>query len=375
MQKNILYIYHNADAYGGGDESLLALLSRLDRNRFNPSVLCTSGGLFADRLKELGIEFKIIDKEFLERIRRLRLLFLLIRLCIFVIRQKIKLIHINSLGRLHYLTLLCKLMGIRSVYHLRSLLTTRGIGGRTRFIINLSDKIIVHCEHMKKTAIAAGLNKDKVCVIYNGVDLGKFNPNISGNKFRKELGVNSNTNLVGMAGRIVPWKGCGDFIKAASEVIKVIADTKFIIVGEAPEEQYLGQLIKLSEDLNIKDRIIFAGLRSDMPQVYAALNLFVLPSWEEPWGRVTAEAMAMKKPVIATNAGGLPEIITQDISGILIPPRDSATLANTIISVLKDSKKRETIIENGFQTINRYYNIARHVKNIEGVYDNLLNLQ
>jgi len=372
MRKNVLYIYHNGNAYGGGDESLLALLSRLDRNRFNPYVLCTSGGVFTDKLKELGIEFKVINNNYLERIGRLRLLFLLIRLSIFIKKSKIKLIHINSLGRLHYLTLLCKLMRIRSVYHLRSLIVTRAIHGRTRLIVNLSDKIIAHCKHMRKIAIQAGLNKNKICVICNGVDLSKFSPDITGKKFREELGANGDTKVIGMAGRIVSWKGCDVFINAAAQVVKIIPDTKFIIVGEAPDSQYLGQLVKLAEDLGVKDKIVFVGLCSNMPEVFAALDLFVLPSWEEPFARVVLEAMAIGKPVIGTDVGGTPEQIIDNVTGLLVPPRDPVSLAEAIIKILQDGKAAKKMAVAARRRAEQLFSIKKHVRAVESIYENLL---
>jgi phosphatidylinositol alpha-1,6-mannosyltransferase len=372
MSKNILFIYHNAQVFGGGDESLLALLSRLDRNRFNPYVLCTSSGLFTDKLKKLNIKFKIIYKDYLHNIGRIRLLFFLIRLCLFVKKNKIKLVHINSLGKLHYLTFLCKLMGICSIYHLRSLMVTRTLTKRTRFIINHSDKIIAHCKHMKKTAIEAGLYENKINVIYNGVNLNEFNPEISGGKFRRELGIANNTNLIGMIGRIVPWKGYDDFIKAAKEVLKSIPDTKFVIVGEAPERSYLDKLIRLSEELGVKDKIIFTGLYSDTPRVFASLDLFVLSSWEEPFARVVLEAQASGKPVIGTNTGGTPEQIIDKVTGLLVPPKNPAYLAEAIIKLLRDKEKAKQMGTAGRKRVEQLFSIEKHVKAVESIYRNLL---
>jgi glycosyltransferase involved in cell wall biosynthesis len=369
---NILYIYHNADAYGGGDESLLALLNRLNRNRFNPYVLCTSDGLFVDKLKKLNIEYKIINKDYLNQIGRIRLLFLLIRLCLFIKRQKIKLIHINSLGRLHYLILLCKLIGVRSVYHLRSLLVTRTIHRRTRIIINLSDKIIVVSEAIKETAVSVGIKKDKISVIYNGVDLEEFNPYIEDTQFKKELGIDSYTHLVGMIGRIVPWKGCDDFIKAVAKVIKTIPDTKFVIVGESPNHNYLEYLKNLALELNINNHLIFTGLISNMPCVYSALDLLVLPSHIESFSRVVIEAMSVGKPVIGTNVGGTPEQLIDNVTGLLVPPRDPVSLAEAIIKILQDKKIAKEMGIFGRRRAEEIFGLDSHVRKIEGIYEKIL---
>jgi len=252
--KNILYIYHNADAYGGGDASLLALLGKLDREIFNPYVLCTAKSLFTERLQDLEIEYMVIDRDYLNNLGRLRFALLLLRLCLFIKRKKIKLIHVNSLGKLHYLAVPAKYLGIKTIYHLRSLLVTREIRGKWKNVVNDSDKIIAHCEHMKKTAIEQGLDKDKICRIFNGAILDEFNPTVSGEKVRKEFGINNGAAIIGMVARVVPWKGCDDFIKAAGTISKTFPDTKFIIVGETPDGKYYDQLLKLAENIGIKDK-------------------------------------------------------------------------------------------------------------------------
>ena len=375
MAKNILFIHHNASAYGGGEESLFLLLSKLDRTKFNPILLCTSEGVLFEKVKSLGIEVKVIDAAYIRQIGRFKFLLLLYRLCLFVKKQKIKLIHINSLGKLHYLTLFCKLIGIRSVYHLRSLLVIKAISKRTCFIMNCSNKIIAHCKHMKKAAIEKGIKDRKITIVYNGIDTEKFNPEISGDKFRIKFNIDESTCLIGMIARIVPWKGCDDFIKAAAEVIKVIPNSKFVIVGEAPERVYLDKLIKLSRKLKREEKIIFTGLYSDMLDVYGSLDLFVLPSWEEPFGRVILEAMSMAKPIVATNTGGTPEQIFNNVTGILVPPKDHISLANGIIKILQNRKMAEKMGIAGRKWVEKCFGINQYVTGIENLYKNLIKNQ
>jgi phosphatidylinositol alpha-1,6-mannosyltransferase len=225
---------------------------------------------------------------------------------------------------------------------------------------------------MKRVAIEEGINRKKIEVVYNGVDTEKFNPKISGDEFRKELEIDKNTNLAGMIGRIVPWKGCDDFIKAAAKVVEAIPHSKFLIVGESPDGNYIRQLKKLSEKLNINKNIIFTGFRNDIPQILAVLDLLVLPSWEEPFSRVVLEAMAIEKPVIATNTGGTPEQILHGINGLLVPAKDPHALAQAIITVMQDKMKAQEMGTAGRKMIEEGFNIKEHTQKMEALYESLL---
>ena len=372
MPQNILYIHHNADVFGGGEASLLALLGRLDRSRFVPYVLCTCQGPFVEALKELDIKYRIVSGKRLKTASSPGLFLLLIRLTVFVIGNKIRVIHVNSIGRLHYLTLLSSVLRIGTVYHLRSLLVTRSLAGRTRAIINRADRIIAHCDHMKTAAIKAGLDQNKIHLIYNGIDVDKVQRKVSPEKLREELGVSSDTRLVGMAGRIVPWKGCDDFLHAAKKVLAALPDTKFVIAGDAPDSKYKKQLLDIAEELDIAGSIIFTGLRSDMAGFYAGLDLFVLPSWEEPFGRVTLEAMAASRPIVGTNSGGTPEQIVDGESGALVQPRSPGLLAERMIQFLRDREYSEKIGSAARERASQLFSLDRHVRLIEKLYSDLL---
>jgi phosphatidyl-myo-inositol dimannoside synthase len=372
MQQNILYIHHNAKVFGGGEASLLALLGRLDRRRFVPYVLCTSDGLFVEALKKLDIKHRIVPGKRLNTASSPSLLLLLMRLTYFVIKNKIRVIHVNSIGRLHYLTLLSSVLKIRTIYHLRSLLVTRSLEGRTGSIINRADTIIAHCGHMKKAAIEAGLDQNKIRLIYNGIDAGETRRQAPPEKLREELRISSDTKLVGMAGRIVEWKGCDDFLHAAKQVLESVPDTKFVIAGDAPDSEYKQHLLCIAGQLDITGSIIFTGLRSDMTGFYAGLDVFVLPSWEEPFGRVTLEAMAAGRPIVGTDSGGTPEQIVDGESGALVRPGSPGLLAEKTIQFLRDKQYSEKIGNAARERASQLFSIERHVSSIEKLYSDLL---
>ena len=374
-KNSILYIHHNADVYGGGDASLLAMLGELDLNIFKPRVLCTAKSLFTERLERIGIEYRIVDGAYLNRLGYLRLALLLLRLCLFIKLKRIKIIHVNSLGRLQYLTVLTKYLGVKSVYNLRSLFVTRTIHGRRKFAVNRSDKIIAHCEHMKKTAIEQGLDKSKILRIYNGAAQDEFNPAVSGAVVRREFGADNGSPIVGMVGRVVPWKGCDEFIMAAKTVTAEFPDARFVIVGECPDQKYYERLLRMIRNLDMNDHIIFTGLRTDMPQVYAALDMFLLPSWEEPFGRSTLEAMAAGKPIAGTDCGGTHEQIIDNVTGFLVPPCAPDALAETTIRMLRDPEKACRMGAAARERVLAAFSIESQTRQVEQLYRSLLQIE
>ncbi|PIU68061.1 MAG: glycosyltransferase family 1 protein, partial [Armatimonadetes bacterium CG07_land_8_20_14_0_80_40_9] len=144
---------------------------------------------------------------------------------------------------------------------------------------------------------------------------------------------------------------------------------KFLIVGDGPLRE---ELKEQSKDLGIEDEVTFTGSRQDIPEIMAALDIFVLTSIKEHFGRVVIEAMACGKPVIATNSGAVPEIVEDKVTGILVPPEDSEKLAEAIIELLEDKEKAKEMGIAGRKRVEELFSIEKHTRQIEEVYLSLL---
>jgi glycosyltransferase involved in cell wall biosynthesis len=151
------------------------------------------------------------------------------------------------------------------------------------------------------------LTEDRIKIIFNGVDLKKFNPgNTDRNKVRNELNITEKEIIIGMTGRISPGKGHEEFIFAANELSKKHSQLKFVVVGEAShgEDEYANSIKLLAEKHYLKN-IYFLGFRSDIPDVLAAMDIFVFPSHAESFGIALIEAMAMCKAAVCSNSDGV----------------------------------------------------------------------
>lgn len=185
--------------------------------------------------------------------------------------------------------------------------------------------------------------REKVKVVPLGTDLRQFDPShYNKDEARSFFGLPHNGYTIGVLGRLDKLKGQHILLRAVPEVVRQHPDVMFLIAGDetAGEHGYKEYLMGLCRRLNIERYIKYIPFTDDVPRLMAALDVFVLPSFSETFGLVVVEAMAMERPIIATNAGGLPEIITNGKTGLLIKPHDATAVAWAIHRILSDSALR-----------------------------------
>jgi glycosyltransferase involved in cell wall biosynthesis len=183
----------------------------------------------------------------------------------------------------------------------------------------------------------------KIILIYMGLELDKFigqNPQ----KFRSNLNIDPSEKLVGFVGRLDPIKGAQVFVRAAGLCLKADTRAKFILAGEGALRR---KLEESAESAGFNGRVIFVGWREDVADVMSALDILVLPSLNEAAGMVLIEAQSLGVPVIASNVGGIPEMIKQGQTGILVPANDPEALASAIKELLSDPQRLQAMSEAG----------------------------
>jgi glycosyltransferase involved in cell wall biosynthesis len=188
----------------------------------------------------------------------------------------------------------------------------------------------------------------KVEVMYNPVDLSAYAAAPRSHEVRASLGASGRQPLVGTVGRIHPRKDIETFIRAAAVVSARVPEARFVIVGDAKvdvEHEYQRHLERLSTELGLGSRVVFAGARRDIPEVMRALDIFVLASRHEGFGRVIAEAMAAGKPTLVTNEGAPPELVEGDRYGLVARPQDPEDFARQILRLLSSPAEAATLSE------------------------------
>jgi len=210
-----------------------------------------------------------------------------------------------------------------------------------------TDYIIAVSQALKKYAINTfGIPEDRIEVVYNGIQIPQSEDD--GICIRKKWGIKEDDILVGTVARLIRSKGIDFLIKAIPKILSQYPNVKFMIVGSGPEEE---RLKEFAESLNCSNNIIFAGYVKYIWYYYKAFDIFILPSLSEGLGISVLEAMASSKPVIASNTGGIPEIIEHGVNGYLISPGDSGEISEAILHLILRPEERKRYGDAGYLTV------------------------
>lgn len=362
---NILYLANSGEIFGGGQISLLGLIKGLDKERFSPLVVCPAEGSLVDELNKMGIETQIIRMQTLRTLNIFSWIATVRRMVRLIRERGIDLIHSNGSRATIYGGIAARLSKVPLIWHLRIADPDRLVD---MLLVRLATKIIVISEAVGKR-LSWLKDRQKITIIYNGIDLERFNPTVNGEIIREEFHLSHATPLVGIVGRLDWYKGHQYFLQAADKITDTISDVHFLIVGDGERRR---QLENLTRRLNLNQKVIFTGNRKDIPQILASLDVFVLSSVSEGFGRSVAEAMACACPVVATNAGGIAEIIEDGRSGILVPSKDAIGLAGAIEELLKDRQKADRIRWAGFKRVTQMFSLKENVQKTEALYNQLM---
>ncbi|MDQ7839612.1 MAG: glycosyltransferase family 4 protein [bacterium] len=214
---------------------------------------------------------------------------------------------------------------------------------------------------------------EKILTVPMGINLQRFSrQRTNPAAIREEWGVPFDAPVVGSVARLVPDKGLECFLDAAARVAALNERVRFLIVGDGPLRRALEQQ---AQRLGIADRVIFAGMRSDIPEQMAAMDLFVLPTLREGFGVVLAESMAMGVPVVASDIPALLEVVANGETGILLPPGDPERFAVAILDLLRDETRRLAMGAAGRRRVELLFDERQIFARIEATYTRLLRLK
>jgi len=348
---------------GGAGRYLFNLLPQRDKSSFDVIVACPGGGELERQLRKQGIKVYTFEggesSANFKHIKQLRQI---------ISRENIDIVHTHAslAGRIAG-----KLSGCKVVMTRHGL----GKGGNglikriiTRIISNLfTDRIIAISRAVKIDLIDSGVPAHMITTIYNGIDLSKF-ADVKGT-LRKELGLSLDTPIVGIVARLVPEKGYEYAINAFYHVLKVFPSARLAIVGDGPLKEALE---KMCVTLGIRENVDFLGYRADVESLEADFNVFVLPSISEGLGLALLEAMALGKPAVATETGGIPEIIKHRANGILVPHGNEKLLADAIVELLSNREQAKALGLAGQKTVYEKFSSAAMIEKTEKLYLEIL---
>jgi glycosyltransferase involved in cell wall biosynthesis len=238
-----------------------------------------------------------------------------------------------------------------------------------KWVCRLAHCVLVNAESIRDTLIEQGYRPDNIAVIRNGIVLSKFGKNDKGAALRQELGLPIWAPLVIVFSRLNGMKGVDYFLDAAALVAPKFPEARFLIVGDGANRQ---ELEAHAARLGLAHRVIFTGFRTDVPDLLPEAAISVLPSLSEGLSNSLLESMASGVPVIAARVGGNPEIIEHDVSGLLVPPRNSPALAAAIGRLLEDRQLAGRLAEAGRRRVAELFSMERSVGEVERLYERLV---
>lgn len=271
--------------------------------------------------------------------------------------------------------LISKLSGARCVVHVHVKAET-WIRPVVRRLMHDAAALIGVSDFVAQSLRELGYDSNTVFAVLNGLELSDWIGAVDDeSRIRAEFRIAPTTPLIVTASRLYRFKGQHDLLQALAIVKRSCPDVRLLIVGEddrrvLPDEpSCTAQLQALCDQLDLRDNVTFTGFRTDVRALMAASDVFALPSFEEPFGLVFAEAMALGRPVVALDNGGTPEVVQHGTSGLLSKPGDVPSIAAHLVRLIQDPQLRRRLGERGRQTVIEHLNSARMTREVEQIYE------
>ncbi len=345
---NLLYIITKLEL-GGAQKQLLSLITSLDPRRYSIFLITAEKGLL-DEDAHLIPGLKVIHSRCLERpINPLKDLLALVQIYRFIKENNIEAVHTHSskagiLGRLA-----ARLAGVKAIVHTVHGWSFNDYQSKAcrsfailleRMSAHFTNKLIVVCEHDLEKGLAHNVgSRSKFALIPYAINYSEF-ASSRDPVTRRELGLNPEDLIIGMMSCFKPQKSPLDFIKLAYLVHKSFSRAKFILIGDGELRRVVEKQIK---EYDLVEQVVLTGWRRDIPRLLSAMDIFVLTSIWEGLPISVLEAMAASLPVVATNTGGVSEIIVDSKTGFLVKRKDMDNMSEKVIMLLEDAGLRREI--------------------------------
>lgn len=390
---------------GGSIISLYELVRGLDTSRYEPVVAFYGPNPYRDRFETLGVPVITLSEQtpvaapatgsqrdiaaslsryanwMADGYRTAKQIYLLARRDWPMARRLARLIKQNAIDLVHgnnslnrAVILAARLASVPHVCHVRML---HELSPVDRYLARYVNSFVYISKAVERCYCSQGISASRGQVVHDSIDVDAFVQADQVAELRAEFGLTDQDWLISNVGRLDWWKGHDDFLRAMAEVTRSQPNGKALIVGALdtmPRNQaYYRRLQQLVTDLGLSEHVVFTGFRADVPRVMAASDVVVHSASEpEPLGLVIMEAMAAGRPVVATAAGGVLDIIEDQVTGLLVPPKDAALMARAIQKLLRNRDQAEVMGRRAQQQATRRFSVEQHVAAVQRIYERAL---
>lgn len=361
-------------AVGGMKNHLIGLIQHLDRDQYEPIVFSPEDQSLKSALSDIEVPLYEIDIP--DRINPFRDLKAIISL-----RRKLKeirpdLVHIHGnksalIGRIAAKRIAPIVVTVHNFLE-ESQKGFMGLVARAveRFFGNWTDKIICVSGALRKNLMRTyRISRQKIDCIPNGLDFAEWSNLIDKKQARQILGFDPDSKYMGIVGRLVDFKGHRYAIEAMPDIIELDPTLRLVIVGDGPNKEQLQEQVS---ELGIGDSVMFLGSIEDIKSAYSALDYFLFPSTNEPFGIAILEAMISELPIVASSGGAIGEILEHEETALLVRPMNSQDIARQVKELIINNNLAESLSRNAKNKVLEKYSISQMVDKTMGVYSSLL---
>ena len=365
----------SADLWAGAEVQVATTAAYLvNEPSVNVSAVLLNEGQLAGELRRLGMHVEVVDET---QTSSLGIVVALVR---FLKQHRIELVHTHRYKDTVLGLMAARIAGVphavRTMHGLREPMTG---WAHLKFGVYEAlekaalrwgaDRIVPVSKHMAGILRDSGYPAARMTPIHNGIDVGSVRATRRREDVRRELGVDPDTYLIGTVGRLSPVKGHASLLRAARLVLHKQPRARFLIVGDGPLS---AELKAMAVDLRIAGACCFAGHRTDVHDLLAAMDVFVLPSLSEGIPMALLEAMALGTPVVASAVGGVPEVVSNRVNGLLVYSGDERALANACAALTSDRDLAGRLSANGRRTVGEAFSQARSGEALTRVYKDIV---
>lgn len=361
-------------AIGGMKNHLIGILENIDRERYEPMVFSP----FDQSLKNVAADLEVafIEVDIPDRINPVRDI-----KAIWALRKRFKeirpdIVHIHGnksalIGRIAAKRIAPVIVTVHNFLE-ESQKGFMGFVARSveRFFSNWSERIICVSGALRKNLMRTyRISRQRIDCIPNGLDFDQWENMLDKKQARELLGFDPDSKYIGIVGRLVDFKGHKYAIDAIPEIIELDPTIKLVIVGDGPNKEQLESQVA---ELGIGSQVVFLGQVDDVKKIYSALDYFLFPSLNEPFGIAILEAMVSELPIIASNAGAVGEILENEETGLLVRPMNSQDIARKVKELIIDNNLAGRLSRNAKIQVIENYSICQMVNKTMGVYSTVL---
>lgn len=368
MPRRILLI-HGISKIGGAEKDLLRFLERIDRNLFELFVICPRNGPLFSELEQLKISVYPMN---LPSWRKFKTVFSILpavwSLFKLIKDLQIDLVHVNDFWWVPITYMASRMAHVPCIAHIRSQIEPNRVG---QYWLRKPHRLVTVAHQIKTIAVESGVDSARISVVYSGIDTALTVNPLEGSRVRERYKLSPSLTVIGTVANFLPLKGYEYLIEALTKISRERSNIHCLLVGGG-DDRYRAILEDRVRAKDLTQIVTFTGFQREIFAYITAMDIFVLPSLLEGFPIVILEALKMGKPVVATAVGGIPEIIENNVTGLLVPPRDPTALAHKILYLLENPKIGRELGQAGQARVLERFSAQRMVTQLQSLYEELL---